>query len=930
LRPPLRPFRSLPLLLAALLLAPAAAWATGVGAAFSAPLVPPSTGGIELIDRALAKLSADRRLLVIGAHPDDEDTTLLALVARGMGGEAGYLSLSRGEGGQNLIGPELGVGLGLIRSRELLAARGVDGARQFFSRAFDFGYTRSLPETLRFWPEPVLLEDAVRVIRRFKPQVLVAVFPPDERAGHGQHQASGLIATEAYAKAGEAGAFPELAAAGLPPWRPQAFYRAAWWDPSQATVSYSLSPLDPIDGRSVFQLAMASRSQHRSQDMGMLQPLGPKEGRLAWVDGGAGHDGDGIFAGIDTHLAAITAPLADDGAEGLAKRQLQTILADVEARARRERLDLSPVAPGAALPSAVAIAGELEAARVALAGAPTGPAARIVADLLDEKRVVAAHLLAAAAGIAVDAVADRELVTPGEEITVETTLWRAAGGGGGAAAGGEQAGAGRLPAGPGTAAFAPPPAVELAKVELVSPTGLTPAVAETPVPERTGFEARFFGQPQPEAGYHLSDFHVTFPPGTPPTVPYFLRKPLHGDVYDWSGAPPEVRGEPFGPPPLVARFHLAVPGDGSGFEVVLDREVVYRTRDQAVGEVRRPLRVVPALEVALAPDLVVWPVAATEPRELEVTLTSHAGRPLAGSVETAVPAGWPAVAPVAFRLGERGDRQSVRVPVRPPSNFAAGSFAIEVAAVLPGGERYALAVPVVDYPHIRPTPLPEPATSRVSAFELALPPLSRVGYVRGASDRVPEFLREVGVPIELLGPAALAGADLSAFDAIVVGSRAYETDPALAEANKRLLDYARSGGLVIVQYQQYPFIDGGFAPFPLTIDRPHDRVTDETAPVAPIDPADPVLTTPNRIGAADWEGWVQERGLYFAHTWDPAYRPLLAMADPGGPELRGGLLVARLGEGTYVYTGLAFFRQLPAGVPGAYRLFANLLALAGR
>jgi hypothetical protein len=185
----------------------------------------------------------------------------------------------------------------------------------------------------------------------------------------------------------------------------------------------------------------------------------------------------------------------------------------------------------------------------------------------------------------------------------------------------------------------------------------------------------------------------------------------------------------------------------------------------------------------------------------------------------------------------------------------------------------------------------------------------------------------VGVPIELLGPAELAGGDLAVYDAVVVGSRAYETDPALAAANQRLLDYARGGGLVIVQYQQYPFIDGGFAPFPLGIARPHDRVTDEAAPVAPLDPADPIVTTPNRIGPADWEGWVQERGLYFAREWDPSYRPLLAMADPGGPTLNGGLLVAPLGRGTYVYTGLAFFRQLPAGVPGAYRLFANLLGL---
>ncbi len=210
---------------------------------------------------------------------------------------------------------------------------------------------------------------------------------------------------------------------------------------------------------------------------------------------------------------------------------------------------------------------------------------------------------------------------------------------------------------------------------------------------------------------------------------------------------------------------------------------------------------------------------------------------------------------------------------------------------------------------------------------MKLPPLRKVGYVRGASDLVPEYLRQAGVPVELLGAGELAGGDLARYDAIVVGSRAYESDPALARANPRLLDYVRGGGLMIVQYQQYPFVEGGFAPYKLEIARPHDRVTDENAPVTLLDPANPVFNTPNKIGEADWKGWVQERGLYFAHTWDAAYRPLLAMADPGGPEQRGALLVANLGKGKYVYTGLALFRQLPAGVPGGYRLFANLLAL---
>ncbi|HEY9421689.1 MAG TPA: hypothetical protein VIW92_09765, partial [Thermoanaerobaculia bacterium] len=414
------------------------------------------------------------------------------------------------------------------------------------------------------------------------------------------------------------------------------------------------------------------------------------------------------------------------------------------------------------------------------------------------------------------------------------------------------------------------------------------------------------------------------PASAPATVPYFLRKPLRKGLYDWSETRPADRGEPFGPPPLTAHFSFLI----DGVPVILEREVVHLHRDQAVGEVRRPLRVVPKIEVAAADDLLVWPVQSREARKLHVTLTSHAKEPLKGRLEATAEGGsWPAIPPRPFTLQTAGEPVDLELTVAPPRNLKTGRTHLRLAAVLEDGQRFDLAVPVVDYPHIRATVQPAPAGVEIQAADLRLPPLKRVGYVRGASDRVPETLREIGVPLELLGPKDLETGDLSRYDAIVVGSRAYETDPALARSNPRLLDYARKGGLMIVQYQQYPFIEGKFAPFALEIARPHDRVTDETAAATLLDPNHPVFTTPNRIAAEDWNGWIQERGLYFAHTWDPAYTPLLSMADPGGPELKGGLLVAKLGEGHYVYTGLAFFRQLPAGVPGAYRLFANLLGL---
>lgn len=837
-------------------------------------LEPPSTGGIAAVDRALAKLSTHRRLLVIAAHPDDEDTSLLTLVSRGMGGESAYLAMSRGEGGQNLIGSELGVGLGLIRSRELLAARGVDGGRQYFTRAFDFGYTRSLEETLRLWPKEVLLEDTVRVIRRFKPQVVVSIFPGQPHPNHGQHQAAGVAAHEAFPLAGDPNAMPELAGEGLLPWTPQALYRSGWFNPPPEAITLSISGVDPLAGRSYYQIAMASRSQHRSQDMGLLLELGPKDTRVV-PEAGTAVGAKDLFSGIDTRLTGIAATVADPER----RRHAMDHLDSAQVVAERTRAALAPGKLGEAVPGFAEILKHLRAAEAYL----DRPEERPVRELIAEKIDVAETGLVAAAGIALDATTEREALIDGEAFPVQAVLWNS---------GGRE--------------------VAKADVELV-PSAEWGAAPNTPVTAAA--------QDAAPGALAKWDLQATVPAAAAVTTPYFLRKPMVGSLYDWSAAAPSERGEPFGPAPLVARFSFAV----DGVPVTLEREVVHRHRDQALGEIRRPIRVVPKVEVSLADELLVWPVARKEPRRLQVTLDSHAAQAVQGRLEAASGAGW-TVEPVPFAL-EPGEEKVVEVAIRPGAGLAPGRQRIALAAVLEDGSRYDSAAPVIDYPHIRATPQPRPAALTVSAADVKLPPLKKVGYVRGASDRVPEFLLQVGVPLELLGPHELLEGDLGRYDAIVVGSRAYETDPALARANHRLLDYAKAGGLVIVQYQQYPYIEGKFAPFALDIARPHDRITDETAAATVLDPANPVFNTPNRIGPQDWEGWVQERGLYFAHTWDPAFVPLLAFTDPDQPEMRGGLLVAPLGKGHYVYTGLSFFRQLPAGVPGAYRLFANLLAL---
>ncbi len=839
-------------------------------------LEPATTGGIETVERALAKLSTHVRVMVVGAHPDDEDTTILSLVSRGMGGEAAYLSLSRGEGGQNLVGPELGVGLGLIRTGELLAARDFEGTWQFFTRAYDFGYTRSLDETSERWPKEIIEEDAVRAVRRFKPQVIVTVFPADANAGHGQHQMAGVIAAEILNLSGDPDRFPSLTSEGLGPWQPEAAYRRLWWGRGEPLFETDLGRLDPLSGMSVIQIAAASRSKHRSQDMGRVQQLGSYRGGMVWIAGEGKQEASSIFDGIDTSLAAMASSLP----EGDLRRSIEDELKLVEGLAMKARQTVLPSDLERSVPAFAEIVRTLQGVAATLDEQST-PAAKAVASLVNEKLAVATAGLTAAAGVAFDAVTDREAVTLGTSFEATVELWN----------GGEQN-------------------LEVRAVSLEADGSW--AIEPVEITEESSLES-----------LDRWRFEVDVPAEDQVTQPYFLRQPLAGDLYDWNQAPKEVWGLPFQGPPLTAHLEVEL----AGATIHLEREVVYRYGDQAIGEVRRPVRTVPILEVSLQPSLILEPLGSTRGRRMEVLLTSNSETPLYGRLEAQLPDGLSPVEAQAFSVEQPGGTQVLELPLVAEEDLEAGAYAVSVAAVLDSGVRLGSTFAVLDYPHIRPSQMEVQAVSEMRTLDLRLPDLTRVGYIRGASDRVPELLAEVGVPLELLGPEELENGDLGDFDAIVVGSRAYETNTALLRSNPRLLEYVQEGGTLIVQYQQYQFVRGDYAPLPMTIERPHGRVTDETSPVRVLEPDHPVLQYPNRISSTDWEGWVQERGLYFPSTWDEAYVPLLALQDEGRPEELGSLLVASVGEGTYVYTGLSFFRELPAGVPGAFRLFINLLAL---
>jgi LmbE family N-acetylglucosaminyl deacetylase len=845
-------------------------------------LEPPSTGGAVARASELKMLGHYERVLVIGAHPDDENTELLTVLVRGMGAEAAYLSLNRGEGGQNLIGPELGEALGLLRTSELLAARRLDGARQYFTRAYDFGYSKSLEDTWAHWPQDSVLKDVVRIVRRYRPQVIVTIFSGTPRDGHGQHQAAGWAAQEAFQIAGDSARFPELQGEEhLRPWRPLKLYLSTWFDSAATTLTMDGGALDPAVGQTYHQIAMRGRSLHRSQDMGQLQGIEPSQVRLRLLVDRTGKGGGGIFSGVDTTLASVL------GA----------------ANAREYGQAVAALRGGGGAPALNrAVEALLHAPGMGadLAGAPV--------EVADQFRHLWRATLAED-GLLLDAIASDDRVTDGQQFTVAALAENG----------------GREP--------------QQLAADLFSPLARWERSDSTPG-ERTLAPGQL-------AAFR---FTATVDTAARPTTPYFLRLPRDGDLYRWPSDARPVWGQPFQRADFNIDFALA--SKAAGRYPAGSREVAYRTNDQASGEVRRPVIIVPRVDVKLDPRSELWRVGDTTAHRFIVTLTHGGKDTTTGVVRLVTGAGWPAPEPQRFSLTHEDERQEFQFDVRLPSGASPGRAEFRAVAETAGGREYDLGVYLVDYPHIRARAYTQPAAAAVTVAALTLPRLARVGYVRGAADGVPEALADVGVPVEMLGRPALESGDLSAYDAIVVGPRAYETDTALVLNNARLIDYARNGGLVIVQYQQHFYFNGGFAPYPLTVGgRPlrltadsaagsgsrvvgppvsHDRVTDETAAVSIIDSASPVVTTPNRLGAGDWQGWVQERGLYFARSWDAAYHPVFELHDPGEAPLEGGLLVAKVGKGTYVYTGLSFFRQLPAGVPGAFRLFANLLALGER
>lgn len=785
---------------------------------------------------AMEKASVLGSVLYLAAHPDDENTAMLAYLAKGRRLRAAYLSLTRGDGGQNLIGTEQGDALGAIRTQELLAARRVDGAEQYFTRAIDFGYSKTAEETLRIWGHDEILADVVWVIRSFRPDVIITRFPEGGDGGHGHHTASAILAREAFEAAGDPKRFPEQLA-HVAPWRPTRLLWNAWRRegqpaPTRPRLTVDLGTYDPLLGQAYTELAATARTFHKSQGFGSSPRRGPVPNELELV-AGAPAEKD-LMEGVETSWRRLP------GGE------------PVEAALARARAAYTDPSPHLAVPA-------LLQAREALG--------RLAADpWVEVKRRELDVLLQACTGLWLEATASEPSVSPGSTLRVTATAINRS-----------------------------PVPLRLLRV--------TPSAGGVPLPADSALAAN-----QPK----VTELALSVPADMPVTHPYWLGGSHRNGRYEVANT--LLVGRPEAPAPLGVTFTVAL----AGSELELTVPVEHRVTDPVNGERVRPVAVVPPVTATFAAPVLVF--SDTSPRPVQLRVRAHRADAVA-RLALRLPVGFVArPESLDIRLSRIGEEKTVAFEVTAPSEPAAGEIAAVVLADSPTVARGAV---FLDHPHIPPLQLLPPSAVRAVRVE-ATAGVRRVGYIPGAGDEVAEVLRQLGLEVVTLDETSLDESALATLDAVVTGVRAANTREGLAAAVPALLRWVEGGGTLVVQYNTERGLDmGRYAPFPLKLSR--DRVTDENAAVRFLLLDHPALVAPNRLTEADFAGWIQERGLYFASEWDPAYAAPLGMADPGEKESAGSLLVARRGKGTYVYTGLAFFRQLPAGNPGAIRLFLNLL-----
>lgn len=792
------------------------------------------------IRQGLEKLAVLGNVLYLAAHPDDENTRFLAYSANEQHFQTAYLSLTRGDGGQNLIGPEIREELGIIRTQELLAARRIDGGRQFFSRANDFGYSKTATETLAIWNRDQVLSDVVAVIRKFRPDVIVCRFPTDGGGGHGHHTASALLGQAAFHLAADPKAFPEQLAT-VTPWQARRIVvnTGRWWktdisDSMPGVVAINVGAYNPLLGTSYTEMAARSRTMHKSQGFGTTGVRGEQLEFFEHLDGEQAEDS--LWEGIVTDWTRV------EGTEAIAEaiQALQEGFEDAN--------------PARSLPGLIALRGLLK-------------------ELPDpfwrgQKLAEVDGLIQACAGIHLEAVAADFWACPGDSLPVNLEMVARA------SEGLECLGV-RVT---GMADFQSEP-IELRRNQVVTQT-----------------------------------LEIAIPKAAPLSQPYWLREVGSLGTYRVDDA--TLIGLPENPPAVTVAVRLGIQSEEIAFEI----PVVYKWNDPVEGERYRPFVIAPPVFVQFREASYLFTEGSSKTLSCDLKAV-EAG--YEGTVELVVPTGWkvePASWPVHF--ASKNEEQHFEIQVTPEAGAAGADLLVRVRR---NGTLSDRAVRIIDYEHI-PTQVYMPRAQTHLTYVAIERRGQSIGYLPGAGDSVPTALREIGYSVTELSEADLTPERLASFDAILTGIRLLNVNDRAAYLMPRLLAYCEAGGTLVLQYNTSQGLKtDAFAPYPLKLS--HDRVTEEDAPAEFLVPEHPVLNTPNKLTAADFEGWVQERGLYFASEWDPRYTPVLSFHDTGEDAKHGGLLVAEYGQGYFVYTGLSFFRELPAGVPGAYRLLVNLLSL---
>lgn len=796
---------------------------------------PTAPGGIAL---ALKKLNTNGSVLYIAAHPDDENTRLIGWMSNEKCLRTGYLSITRGDGGQNLIGKEQGDHLGMIRTQELIAARRTDGGEQMFTRAIDFGFSKNPEETFAIWDKDSILKDVVYAIRKFRPDVVVCRFGTDGSGGHGHHTASAILAEEAFDLAGDSMKFPSLNPL-VKPWKPKLLAWNFWVERSKMTgkiARMEVGGYNKLLGKSYGEIASESRSMHKSQGFGVARSRGETFEYFKILKGDC--DTNNLFSGVDFNWKRM------EGGPAVGK---------LTQEAERKFDFRNPEGIVPILVQAYKAADNLKDSYW---------------RQLKKKQI--ANLIKSCCGLYAEASAQDYFTTPGSKLKINLTLINRS--------------------------------RQLINLRRISIAGLYDTSFTTPLKFNNLLKTSTW---------------ISIPVNQPTSNPYWLNQtPLTKGLVQISN--PAMIGQPESDPAFEAAFDLTF-GDVS---IPVSVPVEYKWVEPSDGEKYRSLEILPPVTANLEEKAFVFPDLSPKTVQIKVVAQQNS---ISGKLKVQVPPSWK-IEPEEqnFSFAKKEEEQIFEVKITPVLGATIGKLAVHLTV---NQEIYSQSLIRISYPHIPIQTLLYPAEAKLVLVDLKKTGLN-IGYIPGAGDAVAESLRQVGYTVTELTDDQLVNGNLNQFNAIVTGIRVYNINDRMKVYYPRLMAYVQQGGNLILQYNTNNWISslkGSMGPFPFTISR--ERVTKEEAPVSFVLPKHPVINSPNKLTNNDFDGWVQERGIYFASDFGPEYEAPLSMQDPGEKEQTGSLIVAPYGKGNFVYTGLALFRQLPAGIPGAYRLMANLLGL---